>query len=76
VRASATARRGLGQAMQVLLGIASLWTRTPTSTGLLPHKVDTYSPECLEGEFSELHAEGVLGSSDSPSSALEARLCS
>ena len=54
MRASAKARRGSCQAMEVLLGIASLWTRTPTSTGLLPHKVDTYSPECVEQEFSEV----------------------
>ncbi len=62
MRASAKARRGSCQAMEVLLGIASLWTRTPTSTGLLPHKVDTYSPEeCVEQELSEVHLYGVLG---------------
>ena len=63
MRVSVTARRGSGQAMQILLGIASLWTRTPTSTGLLPHKVDTYSPECVEQEFCEVRQEVLKKSS-------------
>src|SRR5918994_5173344 len=31
-----------------------------------PRKFERYSPECVEGEFSELRVDGVLRSSHSP----------